>query len=66
MCLVWFEEARSEGESFVVIAEDKDLDCIAGAHYNPKKGRIYHVSEDDADQILTRSSASMPVEATAP
>lgn len=59
---IWAEEARSEGESFVVIAEDKDLDCIAGAHYNPKKGRIYHVSEDDADllyhqQLLTGDSA---------
>lgn len=59
---IWAEEARAEGVPFVIIAEDKDLKCIPGVHYNPKKREFAHVSEDEADllyhmQLLVGDSA---------
>ena len=48
---IWAEEARQQSCPFVIIAEDKDLKCIPGPHYNPKKMLHFHVSEDDADML---------------
>lgn len=49
---IWAEEAKSAGEDFVVIAEDKDLNCIAGPHYNPKKDLHFFIDEDAADELM--------------
>ena len=46
---IWAEESRAAGQPFVVVAEDKDLKCIVGAHYNPKKSLHFRMNEDDAD-----------------
>ena len=59
---IWSEEAKAEGLDSVVIAEDKDLNCIPGPHFNPKKDIHFYVTEDDADllyhqQLLTGDSA---------
>ena len=59
---IWAEEARKEGKAYVIIAEDKDLRCIPGPHFNPKKREITHVTEEEADllyhmQLLTGDSA---------
>jgi len=59
---IWCEEDREEGIPFVLVHEDKDLNMVAGAHYNPKKGDLYHVTEDEADlwfhkQLLMGDSA---------
>lgn len=59
---VWAVECIEADIPFIVIAEDKDLKCIPGRHYNPKKKIIEWQSEDDADllyhqQLLTGDSA---------
>jgi 5'-3' exonuclease len=59
---VWANEAVAEDRQFIIIAEDKDLKCIPGRHYNPKKKILEWQSEDDADllyhqQLLTGDSA---------
>ena len=59
---IWAEEARNDGKDFVVVAEDKDLNCIPGPHYNPKKGIHFYVTEEEAlllfhQQLLTGDSA---------
>lgn len=59
---IWALECIEAGEDFIVIAEDKDLKCIPGRHYNPKKKIIEWQSENDADllyhqQLLTGDSA---------
>ena len=46
---IWAEEARTAGQPFVVVAEDKDLKCIVGKHYNPKKSLHFTMNEDEAD-----------------
>ena len=48
-------------DGWVVVTIDKDLDQIAGAHFNPDKECAYEVSEDDADlyrwmQVLSGDS----------
>ena len=30
---------------------DKDLDCIPGKHYNPRKEKFYDIDEDTADLL---------------
>ena len=60
--IIWAEEARKEEKDFVIIAEDKDLKCIPGVFYNPKKNIIEVIDEDQADllyhcQLLTGDSA---------
>lgn len=42
-------ECMSDDIAFTVVHIDKDLDCIPGAHYNPRKEEHYEVSEDAAD-----------------
>jgi len=46
---IWCEEDRKAKIPFVLVHEDKDLNMIAGPHYNPKKNLLYHVTDDEAD-----------------
>lgn len=46
---MWASEASASGDPFVVASIDKDLDCIAGKHYNPRTQELYDVAEDTAD-----------------
>lgn len=46
---IWSEECRKADKPFVVVTVDKDMDCIAGNHFDPKKELHYRVSEDYAD-----------------
>lgn len=48
MIRIWAEEARTAGDPFVICSIDKDLDMIAGTHYNMKYHEIYQVSEIEA------------------
>ena len=44
------EELRGVQDVVTTIVHiDKDLDCIAGMHYNPRHERFYDMSENDAD-----------------
>ena len=59
---IWAEEAIKAKEDFVIIAEDKDLKCIPGIFYNPKKNFMEYINEGEADllyhcQLLTGDSA---------
>jgi DNA polymerase-1 len=36
-------------EDYIVVSVDKDLDCIKGKHYNPRKDLIYTIQEEDAN-----------------
>lgn len=51
-CRMWAEEAKAEGVPYVIIGEDKDLRCIAGPHFNPKKKQHFYVEEDEADMFF--------------
>jgi len=46
---IWALEADKAGVNRVVITVDKDLDCIPGNHYNPRKKEIYQIDEDYAE-----------------
>lgn len=41
-------------KDFVIITVDKDLDQIAGLHYNPRKKEGYLIEQDQADQFFLR------------
>jgi len=58
---VWALEADEACIPRVVTSVDKDLDCIAGNHYNPRTRVIYQICEERAErfywqQILTGDS----------
>jgi len=42
-------ECASLGKDFTVVHIDKDLDCIPGKHYNPRKETFYEIDIDSAD-----------------
>jgi DNA polymerase-1 len=42
-------ECASLGQDFTVVHIDKDLDCIPGKHYNPRKETFYEIDVDSAD-----------------
>ena len=46
---IWSLELDKANIPRCVVTVDKDLDCIPGNHYNPRKGEFYTVSEDWAD-----------------
>jgi 5'-3' exonuclease len=46
---MWACQAEAAGDDFIVVSIDKDLDCIPGKHYCPKKKEAYEVSVDAAD-----------------
>jgi predicted methyltransferase len=45
MIRIWANQIKD----YIVISVDKDLDCIEGKHYNPRKDLVYTVNEDDAN-----------------
>ena len=49
MIRIWSLELDKAGINRCVVTVDKDLDCIPGKHFNPRKGEFYEVSEDWAD-----------------
>lgn len=44
-------ELVSLGKEFTVVHIDKDLDCIPGKHYNPRKEEFYDIDVDTADLL---------------
>jgi len=42
-------EFTKENIEHTIVHIDKDLDCIAGKHYNPKRSEFYEIDEDSAD-----------------
>jgi len=42
-------ECAKENIEHVIVHIDKDLDCIAGDHYNPKRAEFYRIDDDQAD-----------------
>lgn len=61
MIRVWSNQCIKAEKDFVIVSVDKDLDCIAGKHYNPRKSILYTVEKDYAEkhywtQILTGDS----------
>lgn len=51
MVRVWANECTAENIERIVISVDKDLDCIEGLHYNPRKGTIYTIDAEYANQF---------------
>jgi DNA polymerase-1 len=51
MVRVWANECTAENIERIVISVDKDLDCIEGLHYNPRKGNIYTIDAEYANQF---------------
>jgi 5'-3' exonuclease len=49
MIRVWSLELYKAGKDYCVVSVDKDLDCIAGKHLNPRKGELYKVDQEWAD-----------------
>lgn len=48
---IWSTQADEAGDPYVICSIDKDLDCIAGTHYNSKKNEAYNVTEDEANHF---------------
>lgn len=46
---MWAEQCKEKEIPYIVISHDKDLDCIEGPHFDPRRWRNYHVSQDAAD-----------------
>jgi len=46
---MWAEQCKAHNKDYIVISHDKDLDCIEGLHFDPRKWRNYHVSEEQSD-----------------
>lgn len=46
---IWAHEAREADEQFVIAHIDKDINQIAGNHYNYNSKQIYFVTDDEAD-----------------
>jgi len=44
-------ECASLNQEFTVVHIDKDLDCIPGKHYNPRKQEFYEIDVDTADLL---------------
>jgi len=42
-------ELTAEEVEHTIVHIDKDLDCIPGKHYNPRRAEFYDVDEDSAD-----------------
>jgi 5'-3' exonuclease len=51
MVRIWALEADAANADRVVISVDKDLDCIAGFHYNPRKQLLYDVNPEVANKF---------------
>jgi len=56
------EELRESGEDFTIVTIDKDLRCIPGKFYDPKKKEHFEISEEEAtkfyyEQLLSGDSS---------
>ena len=51
MVRIWATECKAAEKNFVVISIDKDLDCIAGMHLNPRTQQTYTIEADWADNF---------------
>jgi len=49
MIRVWANECTAANMKRVIVSVDKDLDCITGIHYNPRKGVFHDIDEDYAE-----------------
>jgi DNA polymerase-1 len=49
MVRTWAEECRGK-KPFVVVTVDKDLDCVEGLHYNPRKKETYTIEPSYANK----------------
>lgn len=48
---IWSVEMTTAAKPFIVISIDKDLDCISGQHFNPKKNLVYNITEEEAEKL---------------
>lgn len=46
---IWSNQCKKFDIPHVIISHDKDLDCIAGQHFNPRTWTSYSVSEEAAN-----------------
>lgn len=46
---IWASEADKANIQRIVVSVDKDLDCITGLHYNPRRRQIYELTQEQAD-----------------
>jgi 5'-3' exonuclease len=58
---VWALECDAAGINRAVVSVDKDLHCIPGTHYNPRKKEIYQIDKEYGErfywqQVLTGDS----------
>ena len=51
MVRIWATELAEWNKDFIVCTVDKDLDCIPGNHYNPRKSEIYWVSPEYSEMF---------------
>jgi len=49
MVRVWANECTAAKIDKVIVSVDKDLDCITGIHYNPRKSMFHDISEEYAE-----------------
>jgi len=51
MLRIWANQIEKSNnfKDYIVVSVDKDLDCIGGKHYNPRKDLVYTVQEEDAN-----------------
>lgn len=48
----WAYQAMHAGDPYIIATIDKDLDCIPGRHYNPRKEVDYMVSVEEARKFF--------------
>jgi len=48
---IWAEEAKRNGDDYIVCSNDKDLKCIPGRFYDVKKKQLEIISEDTAMRL---------------
>ena len=48
---IWANECSKMSLNYAVVSVDKDLDCIVGNHYNPRKDILYVVGEGYAEHF---------------
>ena len=51
---IWASEATENNESFIIAHIDKDIDMIAGWHFNYNRNEIYHVDKDFGHYLLCK------------
>jgi len=45
---IWAYQKKKAKQPYIVVSVDKDLDCIPGKHYNPRKKQIYEITPQQA------------------